>query len=110
MGEEMSGARYPPAVWVSRRSPFLSGLDWSVERIGAEVKEDTEDTEDTEIVENIEDTGGMKDMGDMEDTGCGGRGGHGSRGGQEGSTINNIVILCNIVMTLPINIVCCNDL
>ena len=85
---------------------FLSGLDWSGERVVLGVKEDTEDME---VVGKIKETEGMEATEDMEGTMRGGCGGHGSRGGQEGRNINNIVLLCNIAIPLLIDIVCCND-
>jgi hypothetical protein len=47
---------------------FLSGLDWSGERIGAEIKEDMEDTEDVENLDDKEATEGVEGMEDMEFT------------------------------------------
>ena len=86
---------------------FLSGLDWSGERVVLGVKEDTEDME---VVGKIKETEGMEATEDMEGTMRGGCGGHGSRGGQEGGNINNIAILCNIAVTLFTNSVYFNDM
>ena len=89
-----------------------------------------EDVEATEIVENIEGSGDMEGLEDTEDmegledtegTESGGRKGHVGCGtrrsprtwnlrGQEGSNLDNIVILCDTYCNYTMNIASCNDI